>query len=339
MTVRLTMRILAYSGLAVFALGLLYDIALYLRNPCPTGFGQLAFYFLPGLVAILTVPLALFGIAVAATLAFTRRQWGWFAGLLVAAGACLLFLNAQWDPEALLSTFPATGLTWVVDHVLGATCGGQSSVFSKAFGLSLPLLVAPLALHAYSYSSASSPAVASSARAVESALVARRLLRAGAVIALALGLLLGGLRLLSYLQLANVSPFETTPGMISRYYGNSPFNTPAGMRVAFLISPVGTLLAFVLGGIGVALAVRRRKWGWFAGLLAVELVTLLIAAGYYGSQPAFYVPILYRWPALALISVALPIPLPLATLAYVWWSGDQPQSQRAVMLPAPNPAL
>ncbi len=335
---RLTMRILALAGLAVFGLGLLYDIVAYLQNPCPSGWGSLAFYLLPGLVAVLTTPLALFGSALAATLASSRRQWGWLVGILVAVGSCLLFVNALWDAAPPVATLPATGLTWTVDHALGLTCGGQSSAFSKALSLSLPLLAAPLVLFAYSDSGASSAAAAPSVGAAESAIVTRRLLRVSAVIALALGLLLSGLRLVSYLQVANVSPFDTTPGMISMFYGTSPFTTPVGMRLAFLISPVGVLLTFVLGGVLATLAVRRRQWGWFAGLLAVELVTLLVFAVYYGSQPSFYVPILYRWPALSLIAVALPLPLPLVTFAYVWWSVRQPGPDRDTS-PAPAPTV
>ncbi len=329
---RLAMRVLALVALAVFGLGLLYDIALYLRNPCPPGFGPLAFYYLPAFAALFGVPLALLGSALAAVLASSRRQWGWLAGLLVASSFSLVFIAALSGSSASFILLPATALTWTFDHVFGLTCGGQSSAFSMALGLSLPLLASPLALLAYSLADASGAPTDSSQGAAERTIIARRLLWVGAVVALALNVLL------SYLRLSDVPPFGTEPGLVQVNRGGGPFNTPVGMLAAYIISPVGVILVFVLGAVLATVAFRRRAWGWFAALLTVELLSVLLYAVYYLSQPSVYVPILYRWPALSMIPVVLPIPLPLVSLAYVWWSGRQSGPDRVA--PArPTPAV
>jgi hypothetical protein len=335
MSVRLTMRVLALASLGMFGVALVWGALLYLGNPCPAGFGQLTVILLPDVGVGFGLPLALIGSVPAAILASVRRQWGWLAGLLIASGSSLVLLFALSAGGEPFERFPAAALIWAFDHVFGPTCGYGSPPFSKGLGLALPFLATPVVLLAYGYSPASAADTDPSRGAAENAIIARRLLWGSAIVALAFGVLLGGLRLVSYLQLANVSPFETTPGMTSRYYGYSPFNTPAGMLAAYVISPIGVLLAFVLGGALAVRAFRRREWGWFAGLLAVELVTLLVFGVYYGSQPSFYVPILYRWPALALISVALPIPLPLVSLAYAWRRVRHLTTDRTAVRPAP----
>jgi hypothetical protein len=328
------MRVLALASLGMFGVALVWGALLYVGNPCPSGFGQLTVILLPDVGVGLGLPLALIGVVPAAILASTRRQWGWLAGLLIASGSSLVLLFTLSAGGEPFERFPAAALIWAFDHVFGPTCGYGSTPFSKGLGLALPFLATPLALLAYGYSPASAAADPSRG-AAESAIIARRLLWGSVIVALAFAVLLSALRLVSYLQLANVSPFETTPGMISRFYGYSPFNTPVGMLAAYVISPIGVLLAFVLGGVLIAVAFRCREWGWFAGLLATELVTLLVFGVYYGSQPSFYVPILYRWPALALVSVALPLPLPLVSLAYVWWSGSGAAAHIAARPAAP----
>jgi hypothetical protein len=150
---RWRLRVLALISLVVFGLSLLLDASLYAKSPCPLGF---LFKLYLVFVGVLGIPPALIGSVVAARLAAMRRQWGWLAGLLVASSAGVAFLyGAALDHPPRVVQAPLTALASAFDHVLGlTTCGSQSSHYVQAAALTLVLLVAPLALLSYSFSSA-----------------------------------------------------------------------------------------------------------------------------------------------------------------------------------------
>ena len=163
---RWTLRALALVSLVVFGLSLLLDASLYPKNPCPLGF---LFKLYLVFVGVLGIPPTLIGSILAAILSARRRRWGWLAGLLVASGVGVAFLyGAALDRPPRVVQAPLTALASAFDHALGlTTCGSQSSPYVQAAALTLVLLVAPLVLLSYSFSSAAGVPTGPSAAAPE----------------------------------------------------------------------------------------------------------------------------------------------------------------------------
>jgi hypothetical protein len=151
------LRTLALVSVAVFILGLALDISEYLTNPCPGRFFFQSYLVLIGGLEILP---ALVGSIAAAGLAAVQRQWGWVAGLLVAAVFGVVFLyGAVLDQPLAAVSAVTTTLSGGFDHGLGlTTCGSQSSQYIQAIAVTLPLLAAPIVLFCYSFSRALSQA-------------------------------------------------------------------------------------------------------------------------------------------------------------------------------------
>src|SRR5690348_5947208 len=163
---RLTLRALALVSVEVFGLSLLLDAFMYPKNPCPLGF---LFKLYIVFVGVFGIPPTLIGSALAGTLIAPRRQWGWLAGLLVATGVGDAFLyGAALDHPPGVVRVPLTALASAFDHALGlTTCGSQSSPYTQAAAITLVLLVAPLVLLSYSFSSAAGVPTGPSAAAPE----------------------------------------------------------------------------------------------------------------------------------------------------------------------------
>jgi hypothetical protein len=148
-------------SVALYGISLFVDLSFYLRNPCPLRFFFGLYLVLVGFLGVTPV---LIGSILAAIHASTRRQWGWLAALVAAVGAGFVFLygvlRESPPPQAL---FPVRALSWAFDHIFGVTCGSpsppytMSSPYSTATALTLLLLVAPLMLLWYSFSSATLP--------------------------------------------------------------------------------------------------------------------------------------------------------------------------------------
>jgi len=333
MTMRQTLRVLALIDLALYGLGLAIFLALYLPNPCLPGLDGLR-YLIPLIFFLaLAIPLALIAASVAAILAASRRQRGWLAGILLVAGASIALIGVYLDfiPSPILLPLAVFGRAF--DHAFGLGCGGvgPSLLYTVLVYLTL-LSVTPIVLLIYGFSGASG-AVPSSASGVSGPKIdTQRLLWIGAVIALALNVMLTGVRL------TELAPMETVRLPFVGFAGGAPFKV-----AAFILAPIGVMLAFVLGGALAVLAARRRQRGWLAGLLFVEVAILALDVVVYGASAVFISSL--RWGVFGLLSpydlaagrpyglpFVLPIALPLVSLAYVWWSGRQPGSDRA---PAP----
>lgn len=308
---RSAMRVLALVGLVAFGLGLLYDVILYLRSPCSAQVAALAYILLPGVAAVLMLPLALFGSALAVALAVARRQWGWLAGLLIASLSGLVFIETMFDSPSPFALFPVSAFIWLLDHAFGITCSGASSPLSQAIGFALPLVPASLVLLAYSYSGAS----VAPARTINP----RHVLWVSVVISLALNILLSCLRLTKAVPIQD-QMFIPPIGFPA--IGSGGITTTFADQAGFILSPIGVLLAYILGLVLIGLALRKHEWIWAAVLVAAELVTVWIY--HLISVPSLIIPLTYQWPTAWILPVVAPIPLPLASLAYVWWTASHP---------------
>lgn len=149
---RWTLRALALASLAAYGLSLYLDVTSSRGNPCPRWI-LLHLYLV--VIGGLGMPPALIGSILATSYAARRRQWGWVAGLLVAALIGLLFLcgmAVNTPPPVVLA--PITALASAIERALGLTACNPYSPFSTAAALTLVLLVAPLVQLVYSVSGA-----------------------------------------------------------------------------------------------------------------------------------------------------------------------------------------
>jgi hypothetical protein len=99
---RQTTRVLALIDLALYGLGLAVFLALYLPKPCLSGLEGLRYLIPLIFILALAIPLALIAATVGAILAAGRRQWGWLAGILLAASVSLALIGVYLGSSHLL---------------------------------------------------------------------------------------------------------------------------------------------------------------------------------------------------------------------------------------------
>jgi hypothetical protein len=148
---RVTLRELALSSLAVFILALAVAISQYLENPCPSRFFFQLYLVLFG--GLMMLPMLVGSVWVVA-FAVSHRQWGWLVAQLAAAVFSLVFLYAaamDAPPPTVLAI--TTTLSQAFDHGFSlASCGSRPSLYVQSIATTLPLLSAPLLLLGYSFS-------------------------------------------------------------------------------------------------------------------------------------------------------------------------------------------
>jgi hypothetical protein len=144
---RRTIRVLALASLALFGLGTLFATWPDLQDPCPEHVGAGILALVPSVFLALAVFLALIGSIVAAILAFTRRRWGWLAGLLVGAIPSLIYVA---DITLFHSALEPVVYSVVVFYIIrlvqlfyyaGLACGPEAA---SPLAFDLSILVVPL---------------------------------------------------------------------------------------------------------------------------------------------------------------------------------------------------
>jgi hypothetical protein len=140
---RVILRTLSILSLIVFGYGLFNSVYAASTSSCPVWDLFNVFIIIIGGYGLLP---AVIGSAVAAGFAAVRRQWGWLAVLLVAAGADLAFLySVTLDPPPSVLAPIAT----LVGRAL-SVAGCKSHNF-QAIAIILVLLPTPLVLLGYTF--------------------------------------------------------------------------------------------------------------------------------------------------------------------------------------------